>query len=115
MNSKTMCISTLIGTIVVTDKEDLENPGIWIELRRPESDVYMSIATIEVDGEKANLRTVVFGDGKTDEPTDVIDHENIDEWFDPIPVCPECGHDMDDSGSDERDLICPKCGYQYED
>lgn len=62
---KLPCISpglsaeTPLGTIVATPCSDSANPGLWIELYRPESKAGMTLALVEYSGEDKELVTCV--------------------------------------------------------
>ena len=84
---KLPCISpglsaeTPLGTIVAKPCTDKENPGLWIELYRPESKVGMALALVEYSGEDKELVTRVWGNAQSEDYTDKVPHNYVEEYF----------------------------------
>ncbi len=72
---------TPVGTIVAKPCTDKENPGLWIELYRPESKAGMSLALVEYSGEDKELVTRVWGNAQSEDYTDKVPHNYIEEYF----------------------------------
>lgn len=83
-----MRMDTPLGAIIVRAADDPDHPGIWIDLRRPDADQDMPLATVEFsqdesdrpDGER-NIVTHVWGDGEQEGYTNRIVHKGIEEYF----------------------------------
>lgn len=84
---KLPCISpglsaeTPLGTIVATPCSDSANPGLWIELYRPESKAGMALALVEYSGEDKELVTRVWGNAQSEDYTDKVSHNYVEEYF----------------------------------
>lgn len=80
--NNTLSVPTPFGTIQVTVKTDPNYPGVYIDLKGPNvNETFeagaVGLAMVEFEPEKGKVQTVVYGDGKSEEPTHVIEHENI--------------------------------------
>ena len=74
-------VETPLGIIKTTPCSDQENPGVWIELCRPGSDAGMSLALVEYYGEDKELVTRVWRNALSEDYTDKIEHQYVDEYF----------------------------------
>lgn len=72
---------TPLGTIVAKQCTDKENPGLWIELYRPESETGLALTLIEYSGEDKELITRVWGNARSEDYTDKVPHNYIEEYF----------------------------------
>lgn len=77
-------VSTPMGDIVVTSKMDGEYPGVSIDLKGPQvnndcggKDSSAYLATIEFDPHKGKIQSVIYGDGNSEEFTQLVEHENL--------------------------------------
>ena len=78
-------VETPLGAIIARPSNDSNYPGIWIDLRRPDSDDDMSLALVECAPtglESApELVTHVWGDALQEDSTKRIVHTNVEEYF----------------------------------
>ena len=75
-------VVTPFGEIFVSVKQDPNYPGVYIDLKGPDVNETFQVgaqglAMVEFDPEKKKIQTVVYGNGVSEEPTHVIEHENV--------------------------------------
>lgn len=86
---QSMMVETPIGTLIIKESNDIEFPGVWIDLRRPDVGYDMSVALVEYcdcedyegTSEHKNLVTRVWGNAMQDDYTHRVIHEGIEEYF----------------------------------
>ncbi len=76
-------VNTPFGKLKVYAKQEddvPENfPGVFIDLIPAESDDTILLTCVEYESTKQVIQTCVYGDGLTDEPTNVVEHQNLTE------------------------------------
>lgn len=81
-------VDTPLGKLKVYAKQEddvPENfPGVYIDLIRAESNDAVLLACVEYESAKQVIQTCVYGDGLTDEPTNVVEHQNLTEQEDDL-------------------------------
>lgn len=74
-------VDTPLGKLKVYAKQEddiPENfPGVYIDLIPVESNDTILLACVEYESTKQVIQTCVYGDGLTDEPTDVVEYQNL--------------------------------------
>ena len=78
---KMLRVETPVGMIVATPHADEEYPGMCIELSRPDGEASLSLALVEYDAEIKKLATRVWGNAMSEDYTDKVTHERIEEYF----------------------------------
>lgn len=63
---------TPVGTIIAMRSADPEYPGIWIDLFKDKTVPTTPICTVEYSPKENGLRVLVYGDGASEEPSDII-------------------------------------------
>jgi hypothetical protein len=79
-NSKEIRVETEFGTIVVEEFFDLDYPGIWVDLVKPDGCCISLVAVEETKNfatGKPMLRSIIWGDEADEDPTDIIKHKLI--------------------------------------
>lgn len=81
-DNNTLSVPTPFGTIQVTVKTDPNYPGVYIDLKGSNVNEtfqagVVGLAMVELDPEKSKFQTVVYGNGNNEEPTHVVEHENV--------------------------------------
>ena len=76
-NDREFFVETPLGLLKVWAKHDvdlsLDYPGVYVDLvREGEDDV--CLACVEYESSQKDIQTVVYGDVRTEEPTDVVVH-----------------------------------------
>ena len=84
VNENGLSVSTPLGNIVVTVKTDSTYPGVYVDLKGENvTDVFeqntASLAMIEFEPSKGKVQSVVYGDAKSEEPTHIVEHENVEK------------------------------------
>lgn len=76
-------IETSKGILIVYPSTDPNNPGVYIDLKQPDSDIALNIACIECqeDSDTPKLVTHVWGSALNEDATHDITHTNTDEYF----------------------------------
>ena len=76
---------TPLGTIIATRTSDPEHPGIWLDLRLPQSGIEIPLGLVEYSADDADfpegeghIITRVWGDGEQEEYTDRVVHRGIE-------------------------------------
>lgn len=77
-------VPTPLGDIVVTVKTDTEYPGVYVDLKGEKVKDILEmnacmLTTIEYDPLKEVVQSVVYGDGNSEEPTYIVEHENVEK------------------------------------
>lgn len=88
-SSKQNClrVETPMGTLIAKESGfGPENPGVWIDIGRPDFDVDLPLALVEFtsdeeDVEGGHIITRVFGEAMADPFTHRIVHKGIEEYF----------------------------------
>lgn len=80
-------VPTPLGDIVVTVKTDSTYPGVYVDLKGENvNDSFevntAALATIEFEPVKNKIQSVVYGDAKSEEPSHVVEHENVEKHID---------------------------------
>lgn len=76
-------VETPAGILLVQDKLDPDYPGVNVFLAgenandRFSGDGRETLAMVEYDGEKGKLQAVVYGDGETEDFTDLVEYRNL--------------------------------------
>lgn len=83
-NKKELSVNTPLGDIVVAVKTDSEYPGVYVDLKGEKvKDTFevgtVSLATVEFAPNKNKVQTVVYGDAEKEEPTYIVEHENVEK------------------------------------
>ena len=63
---------TPVGTIIAMRSTDPEYPGIWIDLFKNRAVPTTPLCTVEYSPKGNGLRVLVYGDGASEEPSDII-------------------------------------------
>lgn len=71
---------TNLGTLTSRYKQDEEYPGFWIDLRQKNGDL-VPVCNIEYNSFTNCIQVVVYGDKNLDEPTNIIEIENLNCGF----------------------------------
>ncbi len=79
--SNSLSVETPLGLISATPCSDKENPGLWIELYRSDEKAGLSLTLVEYNGEEKEVITRVWGNARSEDYTDKIMHEYIEEYF----------------------------------
>jgi hypothetical protein len=81
-------VETPLGAIIARVSNDPENPGIWIDLRRPDADCDLQLALVEFTADEGDLPekeghiiTRVWSDGNQQSYTERIIHKGIEDYF----------------------------------
>ena len=81
-------VDTPLGKLKVYAKQEddvPENfPGVYIDLSPAESNDAVLLACVEYESAKQVIQTCVYGDVLTDEPTNVVEHQNLTEQEDDL-------------------------------
>ncbi len=76
-------VNTPLGKLKVYAKQEddvPENfPGVFIDLIPADSNDTILLTCVEYESTKQVIQTCVYGDGLTDEPTNVVEHQNLPE------------------------------------
>lgn len=79
---------TPLGAIIARASNDPANPGIWIDLRRPDADCDLQLALVEFTADEGDLPekeghiiTRVWGNGNQQGYTERVLHEGIEDYF----------------------------------
>jgi hypothetical protein len=83
-NKNIVKVETKLGTIMVEIKSDEEYPGVLISLcGLSVNDKFLvdrvDLAMIEYEPNKNKVQSVIYGDGNSDEPTHIVEYENINK------------------------------------
>lgn len=84
---KEMTVKTPLGTLVVKESTDSENPGVYIDLRRPGCNCDAPVAMVEVTKDEADLNigqaliTRVWDNVNEEEYRTRVVHTGIEEYF----------------------------------
>lgn len=86
---RVMEVTTPLGVIRVTESIDPLNPGVYVELARPDRRAYaLNLACVECQipeddesGETPRLVTHVWGDADAEDSTHDVAHANVDAYF----------------------------------
>lgn len=86
INKQEISVPTELGDIYVSVKTDSEYPGIYVDLKGENvNDTFeektVSLAMVEFEPEKKKVQTIVYGDGKKENPTHIIEHKNTNKEF----------------------------------
>lgn len=92
-------VETPLGAIIARASNDPENPGIWIDLRRPDADCDLQLALVEFTADEGDLLekeghiiTRVWSDGNKQSYTERIIHKGIEDYFRMEDVEPKEGY-----------------------
>lgn len=90
-------VETPLGAIIARASDDPANPGVWVDLRRPDVDQNLNLTLMEFTQDESdlpegqpNIITRVWANGQNSEYTDRHIHQGIEEFFkiveEPAPV-----------------------------
>ncbi len=78
-------VETPLGALIARRTYGPDNPGIWLDLRRPDVDSDMPLAFVEytpAEGERGpEIITSVWGDEKQEDCIEKVVHEGIEDFF----------------------------------
>ena len=85
---KDLRVETPLGAIIARVSDDLDHPGIWVDLRRSDADQDLNLALMEFTKDESdlpegqsNIITRVWANGQNSEYTDRHIHQGIEEFF----------------------------------
>lgn len=79
-----MEIKTPIGSIIITESIDQNNPGVYVDLKKDGIDYTLNLAVIECqcrENGPARLVTHVWSDAAQEDPTHDVEHRNVEAYF----------------------------------
>ena len=79
MNS--LKVKTPLGTLIAEPTRDDEYPGIFIDLKGPDTTVHMNLVCTEYNADKKEIITHVWGDAEQEDPTNDVTHVGVREYF----------------------------------
>jgi hypothetical protein len=79
MNS--LKVKTPLGTLIAEPTRDDDYPGIFIDLKGPDTTVHMNLVCTEYNAEKKSIITHVWGDAEQEDPTNDVTHVGVEEYF----------------------------------
>lgn len=81
-------VDTPLGAIIIRAATDPVHPGVYIDLRRADTDQDMPLALVEFSADDAdrpngekNLITRIWGDGTLEDYTMRVVHQNVETYF----------------------------------